>query len=80
MTWFKTLLKEKNISGYQLSILTGIPQSTISRLSNDYIQLSNMSLENVLVICSNINMDIYELLQYREEYRNKYFELLNKDC
>lgn len=58
---FKELLKEKNITGYQLSKRSGVPYTTISDLINGKTYIANMTIKNGIAIANVLNMDVEDL-------------------
>lgn len=58
---FKELLKEKNITGYQLSKRSGVPYTTISDLINGKTYIGNMTIKNGIAIADVLNMDVEDL-------------------
>ena len=58
---FKELLKEKNITGYELSKRSGIPYSTISDLINGKTYIGNVTIKNGISIANALNMDVEDL-------------------
>ena len=54
---FKELLVKKNVSGYELSRKTGIPQSTISDWVSEKSDIIFAQFNNICEICYALNCD-----------------------
>jgi len=52
----KKLLKEHNISSYSLSMLAGIPPSTLNDFFRGKVVL--LRLDNIMHICEGFNMEL----------------------
>lgn len=54
----KEILKQKGISQYRLSQMTGVPQSTITSIKK--CENKSVILATIYEICSGINMELKE--------------------
>lgn len=60
----KETLSNKNISQYKLSMLTGIPQHTISAICNN--KRDGISYSTLDKICDALNCEVSDILQHEK--------------
>ena len=73
----KALLKEKNITVKELSIIAKMPYATISDLVNGNTELKRMQLGNVLKICKALDLELNDLIKICES-KNQSFVIRNR--
>jgi len=69
------LLKEKNLSMYRLSKISGVPQSTISSLCSEELSPYNITVGNALKLAKTLEVSIEDLLQDAKQEVKEDFEL-----
>ena len=67
----KYLIKENNISQYELFKRTGLPQSTISTIKNDKVE--DIKISTIYQICIGFN------IEFKDFFNDKNFKLDNLD-
>lgn len=58
----KAILKERNITQYELYKLSGVPQSTISTILKG--EVKTIKLSTLYDICSGLNLEFEEFFAY----------------
>ena len=61
MNKFKILLEEKNITGYRLAKVSGVPQSAIAAWVSGSRDILKAELSSVIKICKALDMTVEEL-------------------
>ena len=56
-------MKDRNLTGYALFKMTGVPQSTISTLINGETKTINLS--TIYEICSGLNIELSEFFDVK---------------
>lgn len=76
----KEILKDKNISIYQLSKATNIPYSTFSDIINENTKLENISSKYLYALSKLLNIPMEKLLEESMEVRLDYETFKSKIC
>ena len=77
----KELLKDKNLSMYRLSQLTGIPYSTISDICSGQTDIVNCSAGTVYKIANVLSISMEELIESEnKEYRSSFETFKSNVC
>ena len=63
------IMKERNLTQYQLCLCTGLPQSTISTIFSSATK--SVSIKTIFEICSGLNIELCDFFDI------KYFKLEN---
>lgn len=63
---FIDLVKERDLSIYELSKITGVPYSTLSDIAHHKTKINNVTLSNALKISNALEMKVEELLSLEE--------------
>jgi len=73
-------LKEKNMSVYKCSILSGIPYTTVLEIVKGKTTLSKCSVETVYKIARALNVPVEQLIEEAMEYRIAFEEFKSNIC
>ena len=77
---FNDLLKQKNITKYRLSKISGVPFTTISDISTGKTQIKKCSAETLYRLSKTLNMTIEELIEENMEYRSTFETFKSNVC
>ena len=77
---FNDLLKQKNITKYRLSKISGVPFTTISDISTGKTQIEKCSAETLYKLSKPLNMTMEELIEDSMEYRSSFETFKSNVC
>ena len=67
----KEILKEKNITIYQLSKISGLPKSTLTDICTGKSKIENCSAKTIQQLAKSLNYSMDELMDLTNEYDKK---------